>query len=51
MTDLIVTKTPCKGGIYGIRLVTDGRIYVGQTIQEFKSRWKDHLSHLENSTE
>ena len=31
------------GYIYTIKNMTDKKIYVGQTIQDVESRWKDHL--------
>lgn len=31
-------------GIYSITNVVTGDMYIGQTIQDFKKRWKSHIS-------
>lgn len=37
-----------SSGIYGIRNIVNGKIYVGQT-KDFKHRWREHVRELNHN--
>lgn len=39
-----------KGTIYKISTKHNGFVYIGQTVQNVKRRWRSHLSHLQSKT-
>lgn len=40
----------CKKGIYIIKNITNGKVYIGSTFDTFQKRWGNHIRKLRNNT-